>query len=288
MADNLDERLAAEQERKQAERRTREAKYERGKKVLRYAGKKALKGQIKKQAVRIGIKALLPYLLPIIAIAAGILFIIFIVLAVLVSLCNADSLKGRLAYTAASVTGLIPDGFCDATSGLGGVVNYIDTAQVPPVEGEKCSVNIKPPAGSAIDCRTCLNLEQQNPPIPVKPRPPAGSTNGANPFADEEMASKLKGLLLVNNTWRVTEAFCPTVNHNSPAHYDGRAVDINLKPEYGDDKAKLARLYIDAKQTGFSKVICEYPENFLKDFGVPCGATEKTAGNHIHIEVPGL
>lgn len=275
------------------ERQEEEERRKKQQNVIRNTGKRQLEKQVEKKVVKAAARAMLaglwPYIIGAIVFIIIFLLVLFIIVGTFVALCNPEGLTGRLAKAGLSFTGVIPQGLCESFGSLGGgAVSYIDQVQIPPVGGQTCPSNIKPPSKSIIDCPFCKNIEEPPYNIPVKPRPPPGSTDGANPFADEEMASKLKGLFLANQTWRVTEAFCPTVNHNSPNHYNGRAVDINLKPEFSQDKQKLARLYFDAKQIGFVNVLCEYPIDFLKEYGVVCAATEKTAGGHIHIEVPGL
>lgn len=229
--------------------------------------------------------AVAPVVLPILLIVAIILGIVFLVLVTLTALCNADNLTGSLARVGSKIASpIVGADYCDALSGgLGGLVTYFDQGQIPPPGGEVCPANIQPPKGAVIDCRVCINMETRG--IPVKPRPPAGSTDGANPFAHPEAARLLSELLLKNTTWRVTEAFCPVVNHSEAKHYDGQAIDINLKPEYSGDKAKLAQLYLDAKAGGFSTVLCEYPPDYLKDYGVSCVPYGTTQGGHIHLEV---
>lgn len=261
-----------------------------GGRVLAEAGRQLARGQIKKTAAKVGLRALvgalagaLPEIGLILLIIVLILGVVLIVIITIASICNARGMKGRLARTASSY--VLPVDVCKAFSGFSSqAADFVDRAEVPPVGGTYCGADIHPPAAAVMDCATCVNLEDRG--IPVKARPAPGSTNGANPFADPRMADALARLLSINQTFIITEAYCPTVNHDDPAHYNGTAVDMAPKPQYAGDRAVAAKLYRDVVSLGFANVVCEYPAGYLDAYGITCRQFEQTTGGHIHVHEP--
>lgn len=93
------------------------------------------------------------------------------------------------------------------------------------------------------------------------------------------------------NFFQITEAYPPTVIHNSAAHYNGCAVDIKALPQVGQpDICETVTEIINAAQTiptpipgfssAFSVIKNEYP--------APCGnPSERSTGGHIHLEAAG-
>lgn len=89
--------------------------------TLEKAGEKI----IKKTLFRI----LAPYLLAGLGILLILLFVLFLTVATLVAMCNADGFTGRLARgvsTVGSTLGLIPQDVCSALAGFSGVTEFID------------------------------------------------------------------------------------------------------------------------------------------------------------------
>lgn len=296
-----EEILAYEEElkrRREEERRRREEVKQAARQGVKGAGRsiagKAVKSAGKKAAIAAGqattslLAASAPFIVPALIAILAIGFVIMIVLITLTASCYSENLGGRLGQFARSAAGVgslsVMGGeggsgeFCDSLRGLRGVVTVLDTGQLPPPGGEFCPRNIKPPAGHTIDCKNCVNLEERG--IPVKPRPQT------NPFADPRITDRLQRLLQVNNTFLITEAFCPTANHDDHDHYNGLAMDLRLKDEFGQDREKLAKLYYDMKNLGFSPVVCEFQAGYLESYGITCKTFEKTIGGHFHIEEP--
>ncbi len=84
--------------------------------------------------------------------------------------------------------------------------------------------------------------------------------------------------------WQVTEAWPPTVQHNSQCHYNGSCVDIALDPNYVKNLSPaqltdaVQKMMAAAKQAGFSRVVNEYKEANGKTYNT-------TTGDNIHIQI---
>lgn len=217
---------------------------------------------------------------PIIGVILIILGLVIVVVVTVATLCTSDSWGGRLARFSSSVTaflGVTDRDYCkDATlTSLGGLV---DLGQVPPPGGEVCDLTkIQPlPAGVVLDCSNCVDITQDPWKIPVKP--------GQGHFADRGMADLLLQLKNKNATWRVTEAYCPTVPHLDPKHFNGKAVDIGLLPAYGRDQATFLQVYRDAKTVPFSALVCEPASYSTQE--ITCKTYPTTTDPNIHVESP--
>ncbi|MDP3993809.1 MAG: hypothetical protein U1C57_00795 [Candidatus Doudnabacteria bacterium] len=253
------------------------------KSYVKEAGKKAAKRAVASAATSIAAAAA-PYVLPVVAVVVLIGALVFFVLVSLTAICNQEGLSGsllRVGSTVGSYVGVLPADVCEKLSGLQGVVGFIDrtTVSVPPVAGLTCPAAIKPPPryDMQVKCIDCVDLKSLG--IPVK-------TTNTNPYANRGLGDRLKRMISEknNNTFQVTEAFCPVVNHASPNHYNGFSVDINLKPEYAGNAEILRQMILDAQAVGFVSILCEYPVNYLP--GEDCRARSTTRGDHIHIEEP--
>lgn len=293
MAD-LDEELQAHQEEVrrqqelQAEQEEGRRKRQIAQGVLRQKVKKSraaapAKKVIKREAAAalqaIG-TAILDFLVaaaPVIGIILLILAFIILVVVTVAVLCNSNSWAGRFIQFSSAVTafvGITDQDYC-SNSTFTSIGKVIDTGETPPPGGEFCPANIKPPPGAVIDCSSCVDITQEPWQIPIKP--------GVGHFADRAMADLLLQLKNKNSTWRLTEAFCPTINHLDPKHYNGKAVDMDLQPPYSGDRLKFAQVYADAKNLPFSAVVCE-PAGYIPN--VNCKTFSTTTGPNIHVELP--
>jgi len=225
---------------------------------------------------------------------AAALLVIFLIVAIfgvttlsVVAVCKSDWISvGGAVYLGLQGATLGQFGeVCKKLEGLGPVVTSITGFQ--PSESQLCPAKIKPDENKypklIVDCEDCINMENLG--IEVKPRP------ATNPLANRGLANALARVAAKNSTFRVTEGFCPTVNHSSPNHYNGYAVDVDLKPEYDslprDEKISLlAKLSQDLLSEGFIKVLCEYPKDYSTG-ELKCGEATTTIGGHIHAEYPG-
>lgn len=134
MAD-LDEQLLArqEEERRKRELEERRTRARQGARILKKAGKQALKGQLKKTAIKAGLRAVLPWLLPVIGVILGIFLIIGLIILTLTAICG--TVTGGLAVGGASSV-LTGSNFCEAFEGFQGVAQYVsgraDIVRQPP------------------------------------------------------------------------------------------------------------------------------------------------------------
>ena len=247
-----------------------------------YAGK-----AVKKAAVSAAsgvAAAAAPHVLPVVAVFLFVGGLVFFVLVSMTAICNQEGLSGSLVQVGSTVggyVGVLPADICEKLSGFQSVVSFLDRTSVsaPPVAGLTCPDEIKPPPryDMQVRCTDCVDLKSLG--IPVK-------TANTNPYANRGLGDRLKRMVTEknNNTFQVTEGFCPVVNHASPNHYNGFAVDINLKPEYAGDKKMLMQMILDAQAVGFTSILCEFPVDYLP--GEDCRARSTTRGDHIHIEEP--
>ena len=267
--------------------------------AARNAAKRAVKKAVKRTAVRAGayiassaVAALAPIWGSIAVVLIIISLLIGFVILTMAVVCNVDTWTGTFARIGSSATyflGFSQSDYCKAfrMKGAQSLVNFIDKGNFPQGPGTQiCPADIHPPlrySDMKVDCKDCVDIAVAG--VPIKPPPSPGSSDGANPYANRSLVFRLQRLQEINKDFRVTEAFCPTVPHSSPEHYNGLAVDINLTPNLAGDKARLAKLTNDSVAVGFS-VLCEYPQGYLSNFGIDCGEASTTEGGHLHLEEP--
>lgn len=113
-------------------------------------------------------------------------------------------------------------------------------------------------------------------------------------YAAPTMAEKMAALRQANDDWVVSEGFPPTINHSSPDHGDGTAVDISMRPAMSatptqDDVERLAEICAAAQKVGL-KVLNEYtniPQNLYGSLG-SCPQPRSfanTNGPHLHLSL---
>lgn len=272
-------RLAAAQAFEQ--QRQRQAKQSRLKALAKQVARKEIKKAVKRRVaawaargIASALAAAAPYILPVLAVIAGIFLVIFIIIATIAVLCNPQGWGQNLAAAGVKLSGIISSETCQAFSGLGGVATSIQQGAA----GLEACPRVTPPPGVRVECIDCLDMKAVAAEIPISPN--------SNSLANRNVIDRLRRLVSINQTFRVTEAFCPTAFHQDHDHFNGFSVDINLKPELIGDRAKLAQLYNDAVRLGFSNIICEYATGYLSAFGINCGAVETTTAGHIHMEEP--
>lgn len=103
-------------------------------------------------------------------------------------------------------------------------------------------------------------------------------------YVDAGLYAKLVKLAATNDTWRVTEAWPPTVRHLSFCHFVGTCVDIGL---YHDrlSAVYLNQLCTDLLANGFS-LINEYSGIKLNYNSSSCPTSqifETTTGGNLHV-----
>jgi hypothetical protein len=106
---------------------------------------------------------------------------------------------------------------------------------------------------------------------------------GQNTFLQPALISKLEVLKSKNSTWRVSEAYPPTVQHSSSCHYNGGCADISLNS--AATSASINQLCKDAKAAGLT-VVNEYymfTANQIPDCPTP-KKFQTTTGGHLHIQ----
>ncbi len=115
------------------------------------------------------------------------------------------------------------------------------------------SVTMMPPMQHSVDCPTCVAMT-----VPVKP----GSSNKITPV----MATLLNDAYARCNSdptcsdWWVTEGWPPTVNHQSPCHYNGTCVDVNLT-DRSDDPSDVKDVFDSLVASGFPRKDVVYEHN---------------------------
>jgi hypothetical protein len=209
--------------------------------------------------------------------------IVVIITTTIAAVCTQEGFQGSVirgtSYVASYGIGV---DVCEKFSGFGPIVDMVgNVPQVP--QNKVCPANIRPPDPNfTIECEDCIDLIQSG--IPVK-------EVNTNSLANRGLVERLSRVISErqNTTFRVTEAFCPVVTHNSINHYNGCAVDIALKPEFSsrgvaEQKELVQRLVEDVISVGFTSVFCEYDPEFSGPR--PCGRETTTTGGHIHIEEP--
>lgn len=127
----LQQAQALEQQRQQQARQSRLKAL--AKQVARKEIKKVVKRRVAAWAAR-GIASALaaaaPYILPVLAVIAGIALVIFIIIATIAVLCNPQGLGQNLAAVGAKFSGIISSETCQAFSGLGGgIASTIEKGQ---------------------------------------------------------------------------------------------------------------------------------------------------------------
>lgn len=144
----------------------------------------------------------------------------------------------------------------------------------------KCTSNCVP--GAAVQypqtigqCRNCMPLKDSGIPF----------NEGIGEYVDQGIYRKLQILAKLNKTWRVTEAYPPTVRHLSFCHYVGTCADIGLY--HGQvTKDNLVRLCRDALTSGFT-VLNEYSTPKVAEadpYCPPSQTFETTTGANLHIQ----
>lgn len=124
-------------------------------------------------------------------------------------------------------------------------------------------------------CCACLDCEVIPGNIPRK-----GGIKGNK--LHPELIKKLQNLTSCSEKWVITEAYPPDVSHQSPNHYNGKAVDIALRPAItsppdpvkrtDQEKERIINIEKCAENAGF-KVTNEYYKRY-----------KNTTGNHLHLE----
>ena len=124
-------------------------------------------------------------------------------------------------------------------------------------------------------CKNCINVVDLGVPI----------TEHANPYVSKPLAAKLKELSVLNKTWRVTEAYPPTVPHINSCHRDGTCVDIGVYPRILS-ASLISQLCKDGLMVGLD-ITNEYndPNINLSGSGCPISLLyETTSGGHLHVK----
>jgi len=125
-------------------------------------------------------------------------------------------------------------------------------------------------------CRECVALKTYNIPF----------AKDIGEYVDWRMAQKLSQLASINTTWRVTEAYPPTVKHLSFCHTDGTCVDVGLFANQRNAEA-LSQLCQDALNVGLT-VLNEYsdPKMYASDSDCPSpNIFETTTGGNLHLQI---
>lgn len=125
-------------------------------------------------------------------------------------------------------------------------------------------------------CRQCVTLNSYNIPF----------AKDIGEYVDWRMAQKLSQLAQANQTWRVTEAYPPTVKHLSFCHTDGTCVDIGLFASQRN-AANLSQLCQDALDVGFT-VLNEYSDPAMNSSDTNCPSPnifETTTGGNLHLQI---
>ncbi len=114
-----------------------------------------------------------------------------------------------------------------------------------------------------------------------------GDIKSPNPLVTSAVNNALLVLqeeaALLNILWEVTEAYCPTVSHRDPFHYNGRAVDIAARGIVNVQTVK--NLCIAAKNAGFTTIVNEYT-NMGNQTAPECPLpTSGGTAGHLHLEL---
>lgn len=121
--------------------------------------------------------------------------------------------------------------------------------------------------GRTPNCPTCEEIDF--PLFEIK----AGSNSGAHPKMIEQLTCLSNAYM---GRIRVTEAFPPTVAHNSPKHYNGCAIDITPELRYRDNCTVIQGIIDDARGCGL----------YVKNEYFSCGGSLSDLGtaSHLHLE----
>ncbi len=173
-------------------------------------------------------------------------------------------------------------------SALGEINPNIKNPFGPNNSGQTIAVpsNYKPVGNINItSCVNCVNASDVG--IPIKTGTNSSGNPVTNPYLEANLASALSGLEQVNNTWRITEAWPPTVAHQSACHYNGTCVDIALNGSNKEDAAQLDKLCTDMLSTGKLYVVNEYYNLSANDFqGCPAPQQfDTTTAGDFHIRL---
>jgi hypothetical protein len=124
---------------------------------------------------------------------------------------------------------------------------------------------------------------------------PVNDSSKTCDYGTSAMADKLHAMRSVNDDWVISEGFPPTINHDSPAHGNGTAIDLALRPTMAsaptkEDVERLALVCAAAKQAGFGTILNEYtniPVALYPSLGQcpqPKSYTN-TNGPHLHVQL---
>lgn len=107
-----------------------------------------------------------------------------------------------------------------------------------------------------------------------------GACVGQTCYLNSELTSTLRNLGTIaqasNIQWRVTEAYPPTVNHQSTCHFNGTCVDIGLT---GGVSAAKVNAFINAARAAGLTVVNEY------SVGANPQSFSTTTGGHLHVRL---
>lgn len=299
----LDEELEEHAQEEQARREDLQAEQEE-ERQRRQQAQQELRNQIRQQARQQAVKKaksaatsaakkeiwadIIAAVAPVVGIILLAFAIIVLIVVIIVVLCNSTTWTGRLARLTSSITSVITGtDYCKALGSLAGVSKVIDQGQIPPPGGQICPADVIPNDPNqkpyipnlVVDCTNCVSLRAQDPNIQIKPEPTT------HDFVAQSMEAALQRLFAKNQNFIITEAFCPTAKHASPAHYNGKAVDMKLA-DGSANPAELDQLILDAQSVGFINILCEYRVGTLPRSQKPCNPVETTTGDNIHFEVP--
>lgn len=99
---------------------------------------------------------------------------------------------------------------------------------------------------------------------------------------NQNLLVKLKTAYSINNTWTITEAWPPIVNHLDPCHQKGTCVDLDIS---GEEVSKIKAVY-DALTASGLKAVYEIKNCApYTSAGINCKMYTTTTGSSFHVEL---
>lgn len=156
-------------------------------------------------------------------------------------------------------------------------INGLSPISVTPTPGAPAGPSgpyVGPAVGGCIGCKPVTGVS-------VKPVG-EGCTSPGPCQLNETFLNKLQNIN-IGQSWWITEAWPPTVTHDSPCHSNGTCADINFT-EGVSDVNSVKTFYTAIKEAGFNTVY----ETFSScdpyiSAGIPCKRFNTTTGSHFHV-----